>query len=251
MATSSNANIEHGVLVRQWKWPLRILFWWVTIGLFVWAGTLTVHWYWSRDRSPDAPLLHAQAVLQEELQELARLEPVLFDPLAVARRINSTIHDAAVDTSLLFARALMNWPSSMRSNAASETIKATPDPGGDFVRRQLAEAGDGWLLMATNTGIFAVRTATYLCALPLLALGMMLGATDGLVARAKRKACAGHESASIYHRAKLAVSFVAILGYVVYLALPGVGAPVKLLLPLAVALAVLLRLQCAYYKKYL
>jgi len=96
-----------------------------------------------------------------------------------------------------------------------------------------------------------VRTATYLCALPLLGLGALLGATDGLVARAKRKACAGHESASIYHRAKLGVSFVAILGYVTYLALPEVSQPLMILIPLAGCLTILVRLQCAFYKKYL
>lgn len=251
MATNSSANIDHGVLVRQWKWPLRVAFWWVTIAFFVWVGTLTVHWYWAHDRAPEYPLGHAQTVLQEELQQLSQLEPVLFDPMAAAGWISNTIHQAAVDTSLVVARAVMNWPTSMRRNAASDEIRAKPDPGGDFVRRQFEDAGDGWLLVVTNTGIFAVRTATYLCALPLLGLGMALGATDGLVARAKRKACAGHESASIYHRAKLAISFVAIVGYVIYLALPLVAQPIRLLMPLAIALSILVRLQFAFYKKYL
>lgn len=251
MASNSSANIEHGVLVRQWKWPLRVLFWWATIALFVWVSTLTVHWYWARHRAPEYPLGHAQAVLQAELHELAKLEPLLFDPIVAAGWISRTIHEAAEFTSLVVARAIMNWPTSMRRNAASDDIRATPDPGGDFVRRQFEAAGDGWLLVVTNTGLFAVRTSTYLCALPLLGLGMALGATDGLVARAKRKACAGHESASVYHRAKLAISFVAILAYVVYLALPSVMQPVALLMPVAITLSVLVRLQCAFYKKYL
>lgn len=251
MATKSNANIDHGVLVRQWKWPLRIVFWWVTIGVVVWAGTLAVHWYWARARAPQAPVEYSQHVLQRELEQLGQFEPVLFDPVGIATRIANTVHDIAVDTSLIAARALMNWPSFMRSNAASPEIKANPDPGGDFVRRQLAEAGDGWLLMVNNTGLFAVRTATYLCALPLLMLAMVLGAADGLVARAKRKACAGHESASLYHRAKLAVSFVSIIAYVCYLALPDVTHPQQLLLPLVVVLALLVRTQCTFYKKYL
>ncbi len=251
MASSSSANIDHGVLVRQWKWPLRVVFWWLTIGVFVWVGTLSLHWYWARDRAPEYPLGHAQVVLRAELHQLSRLEPVFFDPMATAGWISNTIHQAAVDTSLVLARALMNWPTFMRQNAASEEIRVKPDPGGDFVRRQFEQAGDGWLLVVTNTGLFAVRTATYLCALPLLGLGMALGAIDGLVARAKRKACAGHESANIYHRAKLAISFVAILAYVAYLALPSVAQPIKLLMPLALTLSVLVRLQCAFYKKYL
>lgn len=251
MATKSNANIDHGVLVRQWKWPLRILFWWATIALVVWVGTLAVHWYWARTRAPESPVAYSQLVLQRELDQLGKFAPVLFDPVGIATSIANTVHDIAVDTSLIAARALMNWPNFMRSNAASQEIKANPDPGGDFVRRQLADAGDGWLLLLANTGLFAVRTATYMCALPLFALAMALGAADGLTARAKRKACAGHESASLYHRAKLAISFVAILFYVGYLAAPTVRHPQVALLALAAVLGILVRTQCKYYKKYL
>jgi integrating conjugative element membrane protein (TIGR03747 family) len=245
------ASIEHGVIVRQWKWPLRIAFWWLVIGGGVWLGVLCVHWYWARDRSPEAPVEYAHSVLQGELERLSGLEPVLFDPLRLANRVSLAIHDTTVDVALILSRALMNWPTSMREKAASDSIRKDADPGGDFVRRQLEEAGTGWHLAVANTGLFAVRTATYLCALPLIALGVLLGVTDGLVARAKRKACAGHESASIYHRAKLGVSFVAILGYVVYLALPEVRQPALLLVPLAAVVALLVRAQCAYYKKYL
>lgn len=248
---SSNSSIDHGVLVRQWKWPLRVVFWWVMIALCVWAMSLAVHRYWAHDRAPDQPVDYAQAVLTAELTHLSGFEPVLFDPMKLARRITLAIHDTSIDVALIFARALMNWPSSMRSNAASETIRRAADPGGDFVRRQIQIAGDSWHLVVAHTGLFAVRTATYLCVLPLLALGLLLGITDGLVARAKRKACAGHESASLYHRAKLGVSFLAILGYVVYLALPEVQQPLMLLLPMILALTLLVRLQCAFYKKYL
>ncbi len=64
MASSSNSNIEHGVIVRQWKWPLRLAFWWVMIGLCVWCGTLALHWYWARTKAPDAPAAYAQEVLR-------------------------------------------------------------------------------------------------------------------------------------------------------------------------------------------
>lgn len=251
MATKSNANIDHGVLVRQWKWPLRILFWWATIALVVWVGTLAVHWCWARTLAPESPVAYSQLVLQRELDQLGKFAPVLFDPVGIATSIANTVHDIAVDTSLIAARALMNWPNFMRSNAASQEIKANPDPGGDFVRRQLEAAGDGWLLMVNNTKLFAVRTATYLCALPLLILATALGVADGLVARAKRKACAGHESASLYHRAKLGFSFICILAYVGYLALPEVIHPQQILIPLVGVLTLLVRTQSKFYKKYL
>jgi hypothetical protein len=189
MASSSgSATIDHGVLVRQWKWPLRVVWWWFIIGLSVWFGAITVHWYWARDRAPpEERVEYARTVLRNELGHLAALRPGIFDPVPLATWINNTIHDGAVDVSLMFARSLMNWPSFMRRNASSDIIRNDPDPGGEFVLRQIREAGDGWHLAVANTGLFAVRTATYLCALPLLGVGVLLGATDGLVARAKSK----------------------------------------------------------------
>ena len=80
---------------------------------------------------------------------------------------------------------------------------------------------------------------------------MTVGGVDGFVQRAKRKACAGRESASIYHRAKLGFSFLAILGYLVCVGMPSLAQPARVLLPLAGILTLLLRLQCACYKKYL
>lgn len=245
------ATIQHGVLVRQWKWPLRILFWWATIAACAWVGTLAVHWYWSRTQAPATQALYAQTRLAIELEQLSRLEPVLFDPQRLATMISRTVHDTGVDLALILSRALMNWPSGMRRNAASETIRNDLDPGGDFVRRQIEAAGDGWHLVVANTGLFGVRTATYLCALPLLAAALVLAVVDGLVARAKRKACAGHESAGIYHRAKLGVSFFAILAYISTLALPKFDYPAQSIFAGVVLVALLVRLQCSYYKKYL
>jgi hypothetical protein len=85
----------------------------------------------------------------------------------------------------------------------------------------------------------------------LIGLLAAVALVDGLVARAKRKACAGRESASLYHRAKLGVSFVAILGYVACVGAPSMVDPARLLVPLALLVTAALRLQAAYYKKYL
>ena len=146
---------------------------------------------------------------------------------------------------------MMNVPASSRMFFTNPRIRNSADAGGDYVRERIAEAGDLWRMVVVGTHVFAVRTAMVAAALPLALLAMAVGAVDGLVARAKRKACAGRESASLYHRAKLGQSFVAIIGYLLCLGLPSLAWPVAVLLPLAIGLAVLLRLQCAYYKKYL
>ena len=251
---SESATIEHGMLVRQWKWPLRLAFWWITIGLFVWAFALCAHWAWAYRNAPNAPgeqLAYIQTVLQQETTALGQLAPGFFEPFAVASWISNTLHNGVVATSLALSRTLMDWPLRKREASEGKTSPTFRDPGGDFVRKQLAEAGETWGILVTSTQIFAIRTAMYLCALPLILLGLALGGVDGFVSRAKRKACAGRESASIYHRAKLGLSFIAILSYLVCVGMPSLAQPAQVLLPLAFALALLLRIQCAYYKKYL
>ena len=55
------SNIEHGILVRQWKWPLRVVFWWVVIAACVWVYAIAAHWFWASRASPQAPLAHSRA----------------------------------------------------------------------------------------------------------------------------------------------------------------------------------------------
>lgn len=255
---SSNSNIEPGMLVRQWTWPLRIVFWWVTIGISVWGFTMAAQWLWALRQAPNDPLGHEQRVLEREMAALVQLTPGIFEPRELAQWMGTSIHDTALMSSMGFARALMNWPVAYRERAAANasagsgtTASFSPDPGAAFVLDEVATAGRTWAMLATGTYIFAVRTAMYLAALPLLMLAAGVGLVDGLVARAKRKASAGRESASIYHRAKLGLSFVAILGYVACLGLPSFDQPIRALVPLAITMAILLHLQAAFYKKYL
>ena len=98
---------------------------------------------------------------------------------------------------------------------------------------------------------FAVRSAAYLAMAPALLLACGLGLADGLVLRARRKANAGRESSSLYHRAKLGFTLVLITGYLAFLVWPDMPHPATPLVGTAIAGSLLLRLQAAYYKKYL
>jgi integrating conjugative element membrane protein (TIGR03747 family) len=248
---SRNSTMDHGILVRQWTWPLRVCLWCLVITVGVWGFTVAAQWGWARRGAPETPVEHATAVLNVDLAALAQLHPQVFDPVRLARWIGDALHDTVVDAALLGARTVMNVPASSRKFFNNPRIRNSDDPGGDYVREQIAEAGDQWRMVVVGTRVFATRTAMVASALPLTLLAMAVGAIDGLVARAKRKACAGRESASLYHRAKLGQSFVAIMGYLLCLGLPSLAKPVAILLPLAIGLALLLRLQCACYKKYL
>ena len=254
MATEG-PTLEHGMLVRQWSWPLRMGFWSLFITVVVWGATISLHWVWALRASPENPHLYEQQVLSHEQRLLQSLQPGIFEPPALATWIATAIRDTILMSSIGFARAVMNWPVEYRQRMAQARGQGLPalqaDAGADLVMSQVAEGGGTWAMLLTGTGIFATRTALYACALPLLLLAGFVGAVDGLVARALRQAAAGRESASLYHRAKLALTFVPILTYLLFLGWPELDEPTRVLIPLALVAGGLLRLQCAFYKKYL
>lgn len=254
MATE-NPSFERGILVRQWTWPLRMAFWWVFIGVTLLGATVGAHWYWALRARPDAPYAYQQQVLERELVVLGRLTPGIFEPPQLATWIGTGIRDTALLSAMGFARALMNWPVEYRQRMAQargdHKGPLTTDAGSELVLSEVSAAGGAWAMLVSGTYIFAVRTAMYVCALPLLMLAGGIGLIDGLMARARRKAVAGRESASIYHRAKLGLSFIPIMGYLLVLGLPSLEAPAPWLIPVALVMAFLVRLQCAFYKKYL
>lgn len=254
MATEG-PTLDHGMLVRQWSWPLRMVFWSMFIGVVLWGLTIGLHWVWALRAQPDSPHAYEQQVLDRELAVLQTLRPGLFEPAKVAIWIGTSIRDTALLSATGFARAAMNWPVEYRQRMAKarggEVPPASTDAGAELVMSQVAQGGGTREMLLTGTYIFATRTAMYICALPLLLLAAAVGLADGLVARAQRKASAGRESASIYHRAKLALTFVPIMGYLMFLGLPTMAEPSLVLAPLALVVGGLLRVQCAFYKKYL
>ena len=102
-----------------------------------------------------------------------------------------------------------------------------------------------------GTQLLGVRLATLALIAPLLVLIYVVAGIDGLTQRAIRRASGGRESASLYHRAKhlqvalMATSFLIGLFWPASVDVRWIG------LPLAATLAILIRLQWAYYKKHL
>lgn len=102
-----------------------------------------------------------------------------------------------------------------------------------------------------GTQLLGVRLAMLAMAVPLLLIVYIVGAMDGLMQRAIRRACGGRESGSLYHRAKhlqVALTVVAILTCLLWPAMTDIR---WFSLPLTVALGILSRIQWAYYKKHL
>jgi len=102
-----------------------------------------------------------------------------------------------------------------------------------------------------GTQLLGVRLAMLAMLAPILALIYVVAGVDGLTQRAIRRASGGRESASLYHRAKhLQVALMAI-ALLVGLLWPAAIDIRWLGVPLAACLAILTRLQWAYYKKHL
>ncbi len=248
---TKDSSIERSVVLRQWTWPLRLAFWTLLVAAGVWAfGTLSQAG-WATHRSPDDPVAYQLQHLEVESAQMASLSPALFQPAAFAKWIGDTLYQSSLGVVKIFARTVLNVPGGSRFLFTNEKIRNSSDVGGEYADALMHESSPNWLLLVYSTYTFAMRTAMYAAMLPVLVLALALGCTDGLVARAIRKAGAGRESASIYHRAKLGTTFVLITGYLAFLALPEIPSPATVLVAIAVATGLLVRFQTTYYKKYL
>ncbi len=115
----------------------------------------------------------------------------------------------------------------------------------------LSLAGKLLLASAYTVLVFLVRLLVLCLSLPLFAMAAFVGLLDGLVRRDIRRFEAGRESGFIYHRAKACLVPLAVLPWVVYLALPISAPPALILLPAAALLAVVVDITAASFKKHL
>lgn len=138
-------------------------------------------------------------------------------------------------------------------NAASLGAASIVDKGGDIVvRNNLVYRIQDELQLAMYTAQdYGVRLAFLVVAWPIILLAYTLGLVDGLAQRSIRRACAGRESSSLYHLSKhLQFASIAFIG-AIYVLQPYAIRPEWFVVPMAVLLAALARLQWMYLKKYL
>jgi integrating conjugative element membrane protein (TIGR03747 family) len=140
------------------------------------------------------------------------------------------------------------------TNAA--LLPAQPDVtyyGGDIIARKdfVYPLHDELYLAMLRAQIFGVRLAILMGTVPLFLLVWVLGLVDGLTQRHIRRACAGRESSSMYHRAKFFQFAGLAMGAMVYLMWPLSIRPEWIVIPLALLTGLLARVQWTYLKKYL
>jgi hypothetical protein len=135
---------------------------------------------------------------------------------------------------------------------AMQHAPAVSSPGvARAVETVLAHAAPGFGVVILATQVFGLRLAMLLGMLPLVLLCHLVAQADGHAERVIRRACAGRESATRYHRAKYLQYGALGLLLIVTLCLPVHVDPLRSMLAFALVTALLARMQWAYYKKYL
>jgi integrating conjugative element membrane protein (TIGR03747 family) len=201
-----------------------------------------MHWVW-----PDQGWHHAQHMLEYELDQLSVQFPqsiLIEEPGQTTRQFVLSAYDTLfVKTGVIDrARTL-----SARARAQSDHIE-----GFRSALRSVSMRTEAYALAASYTLLtFLVRVAVLCLTLPLFFSAAFVGLVDGLVRRDIRRFGAGRESGFIYHRAKASIMPLAVLPWVIYVALPVSVHPLWILLPGAILLSIAVSITSATFKKYL
>ena len=111
---------------------------------------------------------------------------------------------------------------------------------------------EAYLIAAGYTLLtFLVRVVVLCLTVPLFCVAALVGSIDGLARRDIRRFGAGRESGFLYHRARASILPIAVLPWVIYLALPVSVHPLLILLPSAVGLSLAVNIASGSFKKYL
>ena len=208
--------------------------------LLEWAG---MHLFW-----PDQGWRHSSDMLTRELEQLSEnftRSAVVQEPGRTARWMVEQAYG------WIFVRTgLEDW---MRE---SSELASAPSYGGErdfrYYISQVYIWSESYLIAAAFTVlVFIVRVLVLVLTLPLFLLAAFVGLVDGLVRRDIRRMGAGRESGFIYHRAKASLMPLAVLPWIVYLAMPFSASPLWILLPSAVLLGFAVNIAAGSFKKYL
>ena len=235
---------QQGLLVGLITLPLR-LFGVLCGSLFlcVVIECVGMHFFW-----PEEGWHHAQNMLNHELalvSESFTRSVIVQAPGRSAKHLMELAYDW-----LFVQSGLLDW---MR-DAASQARAGAQNHAHDF-RYYMALIYvhvESYLIASAYTVlVFLVRLLVLTLTLPLLLLAAFVGLVDGLVRRDVRSFGAGRESGFVYHRARATLMPLAVLPWVIYLALPVSVHPLLVLLPSAMLLGGAVDIAAATFKKYL
>ena len=180
-----------------------------------------------------------QSILAEDLARLNRLECWCDDLPRLASGTANVLY-----SSLFRVTGIHDMGASFADGAAL----SIPDT---IVRKTYVENYEAIRVAMVGTQLFGVRLATLLMAVPFVAMVYGVSLADGLTQRAIRRASGGRESANLYHRAKHLQVVLLTTTAAVSLLLASIDRSSAVWLPSAILVAILARIQWAYYKKHL
>jgi integrating conjugative element membrane protein (TIGR03747 family) len=168
----------------------------------------------------------------------------------------AALNAAMLNFPILNASAFSDWVYDWAFHKTQIHYVMTTDPGmltpvDQGIQRFFFSVEPAISTLMLTTKLYSLRLVAMFGAVPVIALGYVIGFTDGLVERALRRYNGGLESSSLYHRAKYMVAGLCGVSAVAFLALPF---PIPMMLVytgIAIATACLARVQWKYYKKYL
>lgn len=182
-----------------------------------------------------------------------RLQSILDQDLARTTHIECWCNDlpklAAGTSNFLYAALFqVTGIHDMGARFADATALSIPDT---IVRNTYIANFEAIRVAMVGTQLAGVRAAMLIVAMPLLALVYGVALADGMVQRLIRRAGGGHESATLYHRAKHLQLLLLVTAGTVSFLLPESIDLRTIFLPCVLLVAILARIQWAYYKKHL
>lgn len=201
-----------------------------------------MHWFW-----PQESWHHAQGMLVYELDQLSshfKQSLVVEEPTRTAHHWVSLAYDQLfVKTGAL---------ETAHGAATGAHVDSGENKNFRFYLSLAYQHMESYALAAGFTLLtFLVRIMVLCLTLPLFILATLVGLVDGLVRRDVRRFGSGRESSFVFHRAKACITPLAVLPWVVYLALPVSVHPLWILLPGAILLSIAVNITAASFKKYL
>lgn len=237
---------EQGLITTLVTFPFR--FFGVLCGslfLSILIECVGMHFFW-----PEQRWHHAEGMLEYELDQLSAyfIQSMLVEePGRTAHQLIETTYDG------VFVRTgILDWARESSARArGSDRDRSSPGRFRDYLSRFYVHV-EAYVLAASYTALtFLVRVLVLCLTLPLFVLAILTGLIDGLVRRDLRRFGAGRESGFVYHRARASIVPLAVLPWVIYLALPVSVHPLWILLPSAILLSVAVNIAAGSFKKYL
>lgn len=197
---------------------------------------------------PDQGWHHASNMLDHELAQLSAhftRSAIVQEPGRTARWLVEQAYD------WIFVKSgLSQWMSEASEQASAPARGAARDFR--YYISLIYVWTESYLIAAAFTLlVFIVRLLVLVLTLPLFLMAAFVGFVDGLVRRDIRRFGAGRESGFVYHRAKASLMPLAVLPWVIYLALPVSISPLLILLPSAILLGIAVAIAAGSFKKYL